>query len=424
MAVWPLSAKNVVTKKFQRKKNPRSHVSQSACRPAWFEAHNSAAMPTLVWKRRPKNGTAAAREAVVPDPVVSAAAAVPESVASFPTVFPDQVASSGGPLPEGSSKKRKVDRDSLTTAAGADVSDQHGGLKRAAVDHDTKPDRSGVDHMARSERDLPTGVTKLPSGKFQSRTKWGGKDRHIGTFDTPEQASAAYMSMKKYKEYLDGVDLAAIDADGINDIFDAAKKKALEAIGVGVPKNELPIGVTKMSSGQFQATLQWSDEHRFIGTFDTPVQASYARFSVMKGLARTKASELNADEIEAAFDAAKKKALEASGEKALVTRSSSRRSQKKRDLPQGVKKISSGKFASQISCGGKQHYIGSFDTPEQASTAFMSVRKHLDSADLSDLGAKEVEAMFDEAQKKAMEAVGGVVPKKMRPTSELSLIHI
>ena len=51
----------------------------------------------------------------------------------------------------------------------------------------------------------------------------------------------------------------------------------------------------------------------------------------------------------------------------------------------------------------------------------MSVRKHLDSADLSDLGAKEVEAMFDEAQKKAMEAVGGVVPKKMRPTSERDL---
>ena len=84
-------------------------------------------MPTLVWRRRPKKCTDAASDAAVPDPVVSAAAAVPESVVSFPTVFPDQVASSGGPLIEGSSKpradtskkkKRKVDRDSLTTAAG------------------------------------------------------------------------------------------------------------------------------------------------------------------------------------------------------------------------------------------------------------------------------------------------------------------
>ena len=51
---------------------------------------------------------------------------------------------------------------------------------------------------ATSKQDLPTGVRKLRSGKFQARITWGDKHRTIGTFDaTPEQASAAYVSVQK-----------------------------------------------------------------------------------------------------------------------------------------------------------------------------------------------------------------------------------
>ena len=51
---------------------------------------------------------------------------------------------------------------------------------------------------AASERDLPTGVYKALSGKrFVSRIKWGGKQRYIGTSDSPEQASAAYALIRK-----------------------------------------------------------------------------------------------------------------------------------------------------------------------------------------------------------------------------------
>lgn len=272
-----------------------------------FEFHNAAGMPTLVWKRRPKNGAAAAREAAVPGPVVSAA--VPESVVSFPAAFPDRVASSGCPPlarssklhADTSTKEHKVNRDSLTTAAGAVVSDEQGGLIRAAVDHDAKPGMSGVDYKARFERDLPTGVTELSSGKFQSRTRWGGKTRHIGCFDTHEQASGAYISMKKYQGYLDGVDLLAIDADGINDIFDAAKKKALEAVGVVVPKKGLPPGVYSEPSGKYRARTLWGGKARHIGTFDTPEQASTAYISVKKDLEDTDLSALGADGVEAMF---------------------------------------------------------------------------------------------------------------------------
>ena len=364
-------------------------------------------MPTLVWKRRPKNGAAAAREAAVPDPVVSAAAAaVPESVVSFPAAFPDRVASSGCPPlarsskshADTSKKERKVNRDSLTTAAGAVVSDEQGGLIRAAVDHDAKPGMSGVDYKARSERDLPTGVTELSSGKFQSRTRWGGKNRHIGCFDTHEQASGAYISMKKYQGYLDGVDLLAIDADGIKDIFDAAKKKALEAVGVVVPKKGLPTGVKK-SYGKYKSQIRWGGKLHYIGTFDTSDQASTAYISVKKDLEDTDLSALGADGVEAMFGKAQKKAVEAVG--GVIPKKMKPRSE--RGLPTGVFNVPSGKFRSSIRWGNKTRCMGTFDTPKQASAAFMSVKADVKDAKKLAFGADKVDDIFDAAKKKALE---------------------
>jgi hypothetical protein len=60
---------------------------------------------------------------------------------------------------------------------------------------------------------------------------------------------------------------------------------------------------------------------------------------------------------------------------------------------------------SKVRWRGKDRYIGSFDTPEQASAAFMSVKEDLDNARLSDHGADEANAMFDAAKKKALETV-------------------
>ena len=86
---------------------------------------------------------------------------------------------------------------------------------------------------ATSERDLPRGVYKTSSGKYESQIRWGGKKRHIGTFDTPEQASAAYMSVRKD---LDDAKLRPCGSDDnkkaaeIDVVFDVAKKKALEAV--------------------------------------------------------------------------------------------------------------------------------------------------------------------------------------------------
>jgi len=130
--------------------------------------------------------------------------------------------------------------------------------------------------------------------------------------------------------------------------------------------------------------------------------------SVRKERDDVELSALGADEVNALFGAARKKAAEAVGGVFNPRKIS------ERDLPTGVQKTPSGKFQARLQWGSKTRYIGSFDTHEQASAAFMSVRKERDNVELSALGADEVN-VFDAAQKKAVEAVGGVFnPRKER----------
>ena len=51
--------------------------------------------------------------------------------------------------------------------------------------------------------DLPKGVSRTPKGRFVAFKCRGGKSRYIGTFDTPAEASDAYMraAVDKYGEF-------------------------------------------------------------------------------------------------------------------------------------------------------------------------------------------------------------------------------
>ena len=340
-----------------------------------------------MWRRRPESGTdAAAREgstirraAAVPDPVVSATGpAVPDNPAtSVSTAHAD-------PVQHGGKKKKRKSAEAVTAA------------KKKS--------------KATSERDS-TGVQKLRSGKYESRIRWGGKRRQLGTFDTPEQASAAYISVRKDR---DDVELSALGADEVDAAFDAAKMKAVKAVGKpkATSERDLPQGVQELPSGKFKSMISWGNKVRYIGTFDTPEQASATYISVKKDRDDVELSALGADEVDAAFDAAKQKAVKAEG--GFVRR--------KKKLPRGVWKTSSGTFGSQIGLGGRKHYIGVFNTPEQASAAYVSVKKDLDDGNLSGLGADEVNAISDAAKKKAVEEVGGFIPEKRDlPTGVLEL---
>ena len=314
----------------------------------------------------------ASAPAAVPDAVVSAATAPDPAQVAPPDVASKHHANGG------KKRRRKINYAKGATAA------------------KKKP-------KASSKRGLPTNVNKAPSGKFQSRMKWGGKQHYIGTFDTPEQAFAAYMFARKDLEH---VNLSAIGADGVNAAFDAAQKKAVVAVGGFVPKKkkskatsgrDLPTGVSKTVSGKFGASIMWV-KYRRIGTFDTIEQASAAYMSMKKDLADARQSAVSADEVDAAFYAAQKKAAMAAG--------ASRKKKPKafeQDLPRGVSKTVSGKFVARTKWGGKKRQIGTFDTPYQASAAYMAVREDLDNAKLSAVGADD--AVFAAAKKKALGTV-------------------
>ena len=280
-----------------------------------FEAKKFAAMPTLVWVRRPESapnaaareGSATRREAAVPDPVVSAAAAaVPDGAAtSVSTVHADPV---------------YVAFPAVSTKRPADGVEKK---KRKSAEAVTDANKKS---KATSERDLPTGVRKLRSGKYESRITWGDKTHYIGVFDIPEQASAAHLSVMKDR---DDVELSALGADEVDTLFDAAKQKAVKAeggfvrrkkklprVGGFIPRKraktserDLYQGFYKTSSGKFISVVRWGGKLRDIGTFDTPEQASAAFMSVKKYLEDAKLSAFGADEVEAAFDAAKTRAL-------------------------------------------------------------------------------------------------------------------
>ena len=167
----------------------------------------------------------------------------------------------------------------------------------------------------------------------------------------------------------------------------AAKKKS----------KELGLGVYKTLSGKFQARIHFGSKYRHLGTFDTPEQASAAFMSVRKDLGDAKLPPHESENSGSAiFDEAKKRALVSSGGF-------------EREFPRGVGKASSGRFRSSIQWGGKSRYIGTFDTPEQASAVFMSVRKALDDANLSAFGADEGNVIFNAAREKARESIKGNV---------------
>ena len=188
----------------------------------------------------------------------------------------------------------------------------------------------------------------------------------------------------------------------------AAKKRSKRATS----ERNLPPGVNQQPSGNFKSEIRCRGKIRNIGTFDTLDRASAARTSVEKELALAKLSELGPDEVNAVFDAAKKKAIDAvGGAKKTKPKATSRRGH-----PLGFTQNAAGKFVSQMYWGGKNRYIGTFDTADQASTVSWLVRRDLDNANASTIDADDVDATFNAAKTRALDAVG-VSKKKELPSS-------
>ena len=377
-------------------------------------------MPTLVWVRRPESGTSdgARREeaatAAVPDPVVSAAAAVPDActAVSASSATAVQVA-----LPNVSGKKKRklkmnlrVEAATATKKESEETDDETSALKAETDDEDTnvlKEETDGEEEAEEIEASLPkSSRRKQPSRKAkhnisnasdedQDSLSLGSESKEYGSNN--ETLSNQHADGRKTKRNAHGGKKKKRKKNPRANAGASALKISKTAFG-----RDLPRGVTKTSSGKYQSEAWWGGKTRKIGRFDTPEQASAAYMSVRKDRDDAKLSAVGADEANATFDKARKKALESLG--IFV--------QAKRDLPRGVKNTSSGKFQSVIKWGSKGRHIGTFDTPEQASAAYMSVKKDLDDANLSALGVDEVQAILDGAKKNVLASFGGFVPEE------------
>ena len=110
--------------------------------------------------------------------------------------------------------------------------------------------------------------------------------------------------------------------DDDEDVMPVAKRKAVESTGGTVREERyLPTGVYKAGK-YFNCRITWGGKCCYVGTFNTPSCAYGACVSVMEIRDATNLSGLSADEVDAAFDAARKRAIDSvGGPKFLRTKS-------------------------------------------------------------------------------------------------------
>ena len=170
---------------------------------------------------------------------------------------------------------------------------------------DTKAKKKALEtesDNATSKRDLPRGVYKQSGTSFTAQANWSGKTRFIGTFATPEQASAAYMSVK---EDFARAKVSASGAEEVDAAFDEAKTNALESFGGFVRKKKnknkknKPYGFDSIHGhckdakrkGEYVFRVKWNNGHTtmepdtYLKEDDPTTFITYLRSS---GLAKTK----------------------------------------------------------------------------------------------------------------------------------------
>ena len=220
-------------------------------------------------------------------------------------------------LPVGSAAAASGDATAAVSTAGPvqKAPPASKGAKRTWRPKYAKAATTSTKSRASWERDLPTGVYRTSSGKFSAKTRLCGKSRCIGSFDTPEQASAAYISVRKDLDdaYLH---VSAVGADEVlvDALFDEAQRKAVDAVGGVVSKRwrrrkpgatcmaegkikapvapdaSVPRGVAMRHSGNWQAQIYFAGKTRYIGVFDTQESAALAYEVARAVLQKTKAS--------------------------------------------------------------------------------------------------------------------------------------
>jgi len=88
---------------------------------------------------------------------------------------------------------------------------QHGAWPSNQIDHrntnrsddrlanlrEATPSQNAANRRRPGRQPLPRGVSLLPSGRFRASVKIAGKKKHLGVFDSPDAAHAAFVVVAK-----------------------------------------------------------------------------------------------------------------------------------------------------------------------------------------------------------------------------------
>jgi hypothetical protein len=218
------------------------------------------------------------------------------------------------------------------------------------------------------------GVT-AKGKRWAARIYYGGKKHYIGAFDTKQEAALAYDRAarehgggKRKLNYnsIEAAEEAAAEAE--------AEHTLVHGMGAEPKKHCQPSGFHGVTAhGKYwKARITYGDKRHYLGTFDTEQEAALAYDRAAREHDGGK-KKLNYNSIEAAEEAA----TQAEAEHTLVHGMGAE--PKKPRQSSGFHGVTAkGKrWAARIYYGGKKHYIGTFDTRQEAALAYdRAAREH------------------------------------------------
>jgi hypothetical protein len=212
--------------------------------------------------------------------------------------------------------------------------------------------------------------------RWKAKINYGGKQHYLGTFDTKQDAALAYNTAAREH----GGGKMKLNYESIEAAEAAALAQAAHTLVHGSrPKPRAPSRFYGVSAQRkrWKAQITYGGKYHHLGTFDTKQEAALAYDRAAREHGGGK-KPLNYESIEAAEDAAAQAEAEHTLMHGFCAGPKSPQPTKPR-RPSGFHGVTAkGKrWEAKIYHGGKNNYIGTFDTKQEAALAFdRAAREH------------------------------------------------